>query len=109
MTPDLDLPEALLMLGRAGIEVAVNPTDPARLRSRPATAGGSLKLGGALHASDFGQEDAKPKGGRPTRRFQLAPTVTVTETPVNHMEDVGNGDRNTTSTLTDGRNTSRAP
>jgi hypothetical protein len=106
MTPDL--PEALVLLGKASGEAAPDLDDPRRLRSRPATAGGSLKLGGALHASDFGQEDAKPTGGRPTRRFQLAPTVTVTETPVNAGEDSGNGDRNTASKLTDGRNTSRA-
>lgn len=38
MTPTIDISGAMLVLGKAGIEVAVNPTDPDRLLFRPVTA-----------------------------------------------------------------------
>ncbi|MBL8761336.1 MAG: hypothetical protein JNL50_08550, partial [Phycisphaerae bacterium] len=42
-----------------------------------------------------------PKGGRPAQRFRLVSTVTVTETPANAGNDVGNGDGDTGDKPTD--------
>jgi hypothetical protein len=46
-------------------------------------------------------EPPGPKGGRPTRRFRLVSTVTVTETPTDAAKPAGNGDGDTGDTATD--------
>jgi hypothetical protein len=46
-------------------------------------------------------DDHGPKGGRPTRRFRLVSTVTVTETEGNTEADAGSGDGDAGDTTTD--------
>jgi hypothetical protein len=46
-------------------------------------------------------DDHGPKGGRPTRRFRLVSTVTVTETKGNPEADAGSGDGDAGDTTTD--------
>jgi hypothetical protein len=46
-------------------------------------------------------DDHGPKGGRPTRRFRLVSTVTVTETQGNTEADAGSGDGDAGDTTTD--------
>ncbi len=46
-----------------------------------------------------------PQGGRPTQRFRLVPSVTVTDSPTIPGEGVGSGDGDTGDTPTDGDKT----
>lgn len=55
----------------------------------------------ALVEAGIGCWDLGPKGGRPTRRFRLASTVTVTKTTADTGKDLGYGDGDTVDTGTD--------